>query len=233
MCYNITNFIELAWFTHTSLHDFYAKFNMWVQECLQVLLSSAFIPFDSSYVERRLEKYPAKSSSSVQALWRKCPARRTTAGAWLMAVISPVPALPPTFRMFSPARQPNISHLSPFLGRAGSCIALWPKNWHSCHSSYLQHVPHFPPCTYYHSLGFSADMQYKFKQVPKNFIGLLRILPNQNTALLSIVCAKSVPPTSSIKMRNCQKKLAHVFAYTHAYTQIHDKGGTLCPPRTK
>ena len=67
-------------------------------------------------------KYPAKSSSSVQALWRKCPASRSTAGAWLMAVISPVPALPPTFRMFSPARQPNISHLSPFLGRALSSI---------------------------------------------------------------------------------------------------------------
>ena len=41
---------------------------------------------------------------------------------------------------------------------------------------------------------------------------------------------KSVPPTSSIKMRNCQKKLARVFAHTHAYTQIHDRGGTLCPP---
>ena len=44
--------------------------------------------------------------------------------------------------------------------------------------------------------------------------------------------AKSVPPTSSIKMRNCQKKLARVFAYTHAYTQIRDRGGHDGPPPT-
>ena len=35
---------------------------------------------------------------------------------------------------------------------------------------------------------------------------------------------KSVPPTSSIKMRNCQKKLAHVYVYTRAYTQIRERG---------
>ena len=41
---------------------------------------------------------------------------------------------------------------------------------------------------------------------------------------------KSVPPTSSIKMRNCQKKLARVYVYTRAYTQIRDRGGWLSPP---
>ena len=41
---------------------------------------------------------------------------------------------------------------------------------------------------------------------------------------------KSVPPTSSIKMRNCQKKLARVYVHTRAYTQIRDRGGWLSPP---
>ena len=42
--------------------------------------------------------------------------------------------------------------------------------------------------------------------------------------------AKSVPPTSSIKMRKCQKKLARVYVYTRAYTQIRERGGLLGPP---
>ena len=42
--------------------------------------------------------------------------------------------------------------------------------------------------------------------------------------------AKSVPPTSSIKKKNCQQKLARVFAYTHAYTQIYHRGAHCNPP---
>ena len=41
---------------------------------------------------------------------------------------------------------------------------------------------------------------------------------------------KSVAPTSSLKMRNCQKKLERVYVYTRAYTQIRDRGGRSAPP---
>ena len=42
--------------------------------------------------------------------------------------------------------------------------------------------------------------------------------------------AKSVAPTSSLKMRNCQKKLERVYVYTRSYTQIRDRGGRSAPP---
>ena len=37
-------------------------------------------------------------------------------------------------------------------------------------------------------------------------------------------------PCSTLKMRKSHKKLARVYAYTHAYTQIRDWGGQICPP---
>ena len=41
---------------------------------------------------------------------------------------------------------------------------------------------------------------------------------------------KSYVPPSTLKMRKSHKKLAGVFAYTHAYTQICDGGGRSAPP---
>ena len=41
---------------------------------------------------------------------------------------------------------------------------------------------------------------------------------------------KSYVPPSTLKMRKSHKKLARVFAYTHAYTQICDGGGRSAPP---
>ena len=44
---------------------------------------------------------------------------------------------------------------------------------------------------------------------------------------------KSYVPPSTLKMRKSHKKLAGVFAYTHAYTQICDGGGrSASPPST-
>ena len=42
---------------------------------------------------------------------------------------------------------------------------------------------------------------------------------------------KPVVPSSTLKMRKSHKKLARVYAYTHAYTQIRDGGGKSAPPR--
>ena len=41
---------------------------------------------------------------------------------------------------------------------------------------------------------------------------------------------KPVVPSSTLKMRKSHKKLARVYAYTHAYTQIRDGGGKSAPP---
>ena len=41
---------------------------------------------------------------------------------------------------------------------------------------------------------------------------------------------KTVVPSSTLKMRKSHKKLACVYAYTHAYTQISDGGGKSAPP---
>ena len=40
---------------------------------------------------------------------------------------------------------------------------------------------------------------------------------------------KPVVPSSTLKMRKSHKKLARVYAYTHAYTQIRDCGGKSAP----
>ena len=39
--------------------------------------------------------------------------------------------------------------------------------------------------------------------------------------------ARSVAPPSSLKMRNCQKKLERIYLYTIVYTQIGDRGGSF------
>ena len=41
---------------------------------------------------------------------------------------------------------------------------------------------------------------------------------------------KSCVPPSTLKMRKSHKKLARVYAYTHAYTQIRDGGANMPPP---
>ena len=41
---------------------------------------------------------------------------------------------------------------------------------------------------------------------------------------------KPVVPSSTLKMRKSHKKLARVYAYTHAYTQLRDGGGRSAPP---
>ena len=41
---------------------------------------------------------------------------------------------------------------------------------------------------------------------------------------------KSVAPSSTLKMRKSQKKLAPVYAYTPSYTRICDGGGKSAPP---
>ena len=40
---------------------------------------------------------------------------------------------------------------------------------------------------------------------------------------------KPVIPSYTLKMRKSHKKSAHVYAYTHAYTQIRDGGGRSAP----
>ena len=44
---------------------------------------------------------------------------------------------------------------------------------------------------------------------------------------------KPVVTSSTLKMRKSHKKLARVYAYTHAYTQIRDGGGKSAPPRVE
>ena len=43
---------------------------------------------------------------------------------------------------------------------------------------------------------------------------------------------ESLVTSSILKMRKSHKKLAPVYAYPHAYTQIRDRGGWLGPPPT-
>ena len=44
---------------------------------------------------------------------------------------------------------------------------------------------------------------------------------------------KTVVPSFTFKMRKSHKKLARVYVYTHAYTQIRDGGGKSAPPPSK
>ena len=58
-------------------------------------------------------------------------------------------------------------------------------------------------------------------------IGPTFVVPEKNCDFFWV---KPVVPSSTLKMRKSHKKLARVYAYTHAYTQIRDGGGKSAPP---
>ena len=53
------------------------------------------------------------------------------------------------------------------------------------------------------------------------------LVPGNTVIFLGV---KSVVPSSTLKMRKSHKKLARIYVYTHAYTQIRDGGGRSAPP---
>ena len=53
------------------------------------------------------------------------------------------------------------------------------------------------------------------------------LVPGKTVIFLGV---KSCVPPSTLKMRKSHKKLARVYAYTHAYTRIRDGGGKSAPP---
>ena len=58
-------------------------------------------------------------------------------------------------------------------------------------------------------------------------IGPTFLVPEKTVNFFGV---KHVVPSSTLKMRKSHKKLARVYAYTHAYTQIRDGGGKSAPP---
>ena len=58
-------------------------------------------------------------------------------------------------------------------------------------------------------------------------IGPTFIFPGKTVTFLFV---ESLVTSSILKMRKRHKKLAPTYAYPLAYTQIRDRGGTLCPP---
>ena len=58
-------------------------------------------------------------------------------------------------------------------------------------------------------------------------IGPTFLIPDKT---MNFFVVKPVVPSSTLKMRKSQKKLALVYAYTNAYTQIRDGGGKSAPP---
>ena len=58
-------------------------------------------------------------------------------------------------------------------------------------------------------------------------IGPTFIVPEKTVTFFGV---KPVVPSSTLKMRKSHKKLARVYAYTHAFTQIRDGGGKSAPP---
>ena len=59
-------------------------------------------------------------------------------------------------------------------------------------------------------------------------IGPTFLVPEKTVNFFEV---KPVVPYSTLKMRKSHKKLARVYAYTHAYTQIRDGGGRYVIPR--
>ena len=57
-------------------------------------------------------------------------------------------------------------------------------------------------------------------------IGPTFLVPGKTVNFFGV---KTVVPPSTLKMRKSHQKLAHVYAYTHAYTQIRDGGGRSAP----
>ena len=58
-------------------------------------------------------------------------------------------------------------------------------------------------------------------------IGPTFIVPEKTVTFFGV---KPVVPSSTLKMRKSHKKMARVYAYTHAFTQIRDGGGKSAPP---
>ena len=58
-------------------------------------------------------------------------------------------------------------------------------------------------------------------------MGPTYIVPEKTVTFFGV---KPVVTYSTLKMRKSHKKLARVYAYTHAYTQIRDGGGKSAPP---
>ena len=58
-------------------------------------------------------------------------------------------------------------------------------------------------------------------------IGPTFLVPGKTVIFFGV---KTVVPSSTLKMRKSKKKLARVYAYTHAYKQIRDGGGKSAPP---
>ena len=55
-------------------------------------------------------------------------------------------------------------------------------------------------------------------------IGPTFLVPGKTVIFMGV---KSVVPSSTLKMRKSKKKLARVYAYTHAYTQMGKNFGTI------
>ena len=53
-------------------------------------------------------------------------------------------------------------------------------------------------------------------------IGPTFLVPEKTVNIFGV---KPVVPSSILKMRKSHKKLAPIYAYSHAYTQIRDRGG--------
>ena len=58
-------------------------------------------------------------------------------------------------------------------------------------------------------------------------IGPTFLVPDKTVKFFGV---KPVVPSSTLKMRKCHKKSAHVYAYTHACTQIRNGEGKSAPP---
>ena len=70
----------------------------------------------------------------------------------------------------------------------------------------------------------------RFVRVPLMKVGQIGptfLVPEKTVNFFRVKPAVS---SFTLKMRKSHKKLARVYAYTHAYTQIRDGGGQICPP---
>ena len=61
-------------------------------------------------------------------------------------------------------------------------------------------------------------------------IGPTFVVPEKTVIFFGV---KHVVPSSTLKMRKSHKKLAFVYAYTQAYTQIRNGGGKSAPPPSR
>ena len=71
----------------------------------------------------------------------------------------------------------------------------------------------------------------RFVRVPLMKVGQIGptfLVPEKTVNFFRVKPAVS---SFTLKMRKSHKKLARVYAYTHAYTQIRDGGGKSAPPR--